>query len=103
MPTTITKNPKIALNRFVRELLYGFIAFLIAYLFDLGFDFLTVNDYSWLIPLLDALEHGVMKALDEFDIVKNEQFEPFYKEVVEKIKKIIQEKTTSPDPQPQQS
>lgn len=83
----ITENPKIALNRFGKELVYGFVAFLIAYILNLLFVAISVSDYAYLIPFFYAFEHGLMKGLEENNITYSELYEPFYYRGLEVVKK----------------
>lgn len=80
----ISQKPSVVFNMLGKEIIYGFIAFLITYLFDLLFVAVSVDTYKWLIPFIDALEHAIMKALDDFDIEYSLEFTPFYKKTLDK-------------------
>lgn len=92
-------KPSIAFDRFLKEICYGFIAFLITYLLDLSIGVISASDYRWIMPIIYALEHAIMKAFDEFDFDYPEEFVPIYKKVIdagqEILRKIFKSKTTT--------
>lgn len=88
MPKVISEDPKIVLNKFAKEFMYGFAAYLIVYLFDLFITTLSPEESFILLLLCEALEHALLKALDEYNIEYSAEFVPFYQKII----KIIQTK-----------
>lgn len=82
----LTKKPVVAFDKLAKEILYGFIAFLIAYLFDLAIGFANAETYGWLVPLIDAGEHWIVKSFDE--IKPQKEYIPFYNKGLDFFKKV---------------
>ncbi len=78
MSNVISNKPSIVANKLLKEVVYGFVAFLIAYLFNIAFDAITASDYAYLIPIIDAVEHVIIKAFEKYNTEYSKTFIPFY-------------------------
>jgi len=92
MATLIRERPIVVVEKVGKEILYGFISFLIVFIFKAIMGTIEeAEGYGWAIPIVDAFLHGIMKSFKQFDLALADKYSPIYTKII-KFGKIAYDK-----------